>query len=146
MGNFKYLWLGFRGRFCPIRRPLFQGSRRGTDGWFLSSMIVSSEPTAPSRLRSGEGRRDILSPVAGFLLKPTRGSSAANGLTPFGSGPSLSDHDHDRPPPLQIQWSRLVALGADHRKLVPKFSDDAPHKEGLKPACLALAPRAGEVS
>src|SRR5262249_3243638 len=108
--------------------------------------IVSSEPTAPSRLRSGEGRRGILSPVAGFLLKPTRGSSAANGLTPFGSGPSLSDHDHDRPPPLQIQWSRLVALGADHRKLVPKFSDDAPHKEGLKPACLALAPRAGEVS
>src|SRR5207244_3645159 len=55
------LGLYIRGRFCPIRRPLFQGSRRGTDGRLLSSMIVSSKPTAPSRLRSAEGRRGILS-------------------------------------------------------------------------------------
>jgi hypothetical protein len=74
--------LGFRGRFCPIRRPLFQGSRRGTDGWLLSSMIVSSEPTAPSRLRSDQGRRGILCLGAGLLLKPTRSSSAASGSTP----------------------------------------------------------------
>src|SRR5262249_28577798 len=81
--------LGFRGRFCPIRRPLFQGSRRGTDDWLLSSMIVSSEPTAPSRLRSDEGRQGILSPVVGLLLKATHSSSAASGSTPYGSGPSL---------------------------------------------------------
>src|SRR5215472_12627374 len=79
--------LGFRGRFCPIRRPLFQGSRRGTDGRLLFSMIVSSEPTAPSRLRSDQGRQGILSPVVGLLLKPTRSSPAANGspLPPFGT-------------------------------------------------------------
>jgi len=52
-------------------------------------MIVSSEPTAPSRLRSDQGRRGILSPVAGLLLKPTRSSSAANGSTPDGSRPCL---------------------------------------------------------
>jgi hypothetical protein len=73
----------------PIRRPLFQGSRRGTDGWLLSSMIVFSEPTAPSRLRLDQGRRSILCPVAGFLLKPALSSSAANGSTPYRSIPSL---------------------------------------------------------
>src|SRR5215471_7513781 len=72
-----------------VNRPLFQGSRRGTDGRLLFSMIVSSEPTSPSLLRSGEDRRGILSPVVGLLWKPTRGSSAARGCTPHGSGPSL---------------------------------------------------------
>src|SRR5690242_18398842 len=48
--------LGFRGRFCPIRRPLFQGSRRGTDGRLLSSMMVSSEPTARPQDSHGDGR------------------------------------------------------------------------------------------
>ena len=78
LGSFWVRLVGFRGRFYPIRRPLFQGSRRGTNGWVLSSMIVSSEPTAPSRLRSDQGRRGILCPVAGLLLKPARSSSAAN--------------------------------------------------------------------
>jgi hypothetical protein len=89
-------------------------------------MIVSSEPTAPSRLRSGEGQGAFY-PGAGFLLKPIRGSSAANGSTPYGSGPSrwLTVIMTVRRPCKPLEWSRLVALGADRRKLVPEFSDDA---------------------
>jgi len=37
------------------------GSRCDADGWFLSSMIVSFEPTTPSRLQSGNDRLNILS-------------------------------------------------------------------------------------
>src|SRR5438105_9389612 len=70
--------LGFRGRFCRIRRPLFQGSRRGTDGWLLSSMIASSEPTAPSRLRSDEDRRGNLSPAAGPRRRAAYGPLASD--------------------------------------------------------------------
>jgi hypothetical protein len=43
--------------------------------------------------------------------------------------------------------SRLLALGADRRKLVPEFSDDAaPLRRRAEVACLALASLAGEVS
>src|SRR6516162_10714344 len=139
--------LGFRGRFCPIRRPLFQGSRRGTDGRLLSSMIVSSEPTAPSRLRSGEDRRGILSPVVGWLWKPTRGSRPPEGPHRSDRTLPVADGDHDCPPPLQTLSGRgslrsLLTAASWCRS----FGDDAAHEEGLKLACLALASRAGEVS
>ena len=66
-------------------------------------MIVSSQPTAPSRLRSDQGRRGILCPEPGLLAKPARSSSAVNGSTRYGSGSSLwlTVIDHDCSPPLR---------------------------------------------
>ena len=129
-----------------MRRPLFQGSRRGTDGMLLSSMIVSSEPTAPSRLRSDQGRWGILCPVAGLLLKPTRSSSAANVHAIRTETLPVADRVMTVRRPCKPQWSRLVALGAVHRKVVPGFSDDVAPLRRAEVACLALASRAGEVS
>jgi len=125
---------------------LFQGSRRGTDGRLLSSMIVSSEPTAPSRLRSDQGRRGILSPVAGLLLKTTC-RTAANGPTPHGSGAALrlTVIMTVRRPCKPLVVAARCARGY-RCKLVPEFSDDAAALRRAEVACLALASRAGEVS
>ena len=41
---------GFRGRFCPVRRPLFQGT---------FCMIASIEPTAPPQLPPISGRGNL---------------------------------------------------------------------------------------
>jgi len=109
-------------------------------------MIVSSEPTAPSRLRSGEDRRGILSPVVGLLWKPTRGSSAT-GSTPYGLGPSLwlTVIMTVRRPCKPLVVAARCARGY-RCKLVPEFSDDAAALRRAEVACLALASRAGEVS
>lgn len=61
----------YRPHVLGLQRSLLtdeasQGSRRAADDWFLSSMIVSSEPTTPSRLRSGNDRRGILIAMAGL--------------------------------------------------------------------------------
>src|SRR6266481_5197675 len=93
-----------RGRFCPIRRPLFQGSRRGTDGRLLSSMIVSSKPTAPSRLRSAEGRRGILS-RGGRKTRPWFIGRQRVHVIRIGTL-SVRDRDHDCPPPRQALSGR----------------------------------------
>jgi len=42
--------LRFQRALLPNKAPFVPGDRGGIDGWLLSSMIVSSEPTAPSRL------------------------------------------------------------------------------------------------
>ena len=85
--------------------------------------------------------------VAGLVWKPTRGSSAARGCTPHGSGPSLwltVIMTVRRPcKPLVVA---ALALGAHRRKLVPEFSDDAAPLRRAEVACLALASLAGEVS
>ena len=47
---------------------------------------------------------------------------------------------------LQRAWISGEALGADRRKLVPEFSDDAAPLRKADVACLALASLAGEVS
>jgi hypothetical protein len=96
--------LGFRGRFCPIRRPLFQGSRCGTDGGLLSSMIVSSKPTAPSRLRSAEGRPGILS-LGGRKTRPWFIGRQRVHAIRIGTLP-VADRDHDCPPPRQAVSGR----------------------------------------
>jgi hypothetical protein len=77
-----------------MRRPLFQGSRRGTDDCLLSGMIVSSDPTTPSRLRPGNARPCILSPMAGSRRKPARGSLAVK----------RSRHSDRAPPCGRPQW------------------------------------------
>src|SRR5215469_3353833 len=106
-------------------------------------MIISSEPTAPSRLRSDQGRRDILCPVAGLLLKPTHSSSAANGSGPYGSGPSLwRTVIMTVRRPCEPLWSRLVALRVDRRKdWCRSFNDDAAPlrraEVGVSRPCLA---------
>jgi hypothetical protein len=85
-------------------------------------MIVSSEPTAPSRLRSGEDRRGIYPrwpETRPWFIGRQRVHAIRIGTLP------VADRHHDCLPPLQTLQSRLVALGADRRKLVPKFSDDA---------------------
>jgi len=76
---------------------LFQGSRRSTDGWLLSSMIVSSEPTAPSRLRSGEDRRGIYPRWP--ETRPWFISRQPVHAIRIGALP-VADRDHDCPPPL----------------------------------------------
>src|SRR5215472_9747105 len=99
--------LGLRGRFCPIRRPLFQGSRRGADGWLLSSMIVSSEPTAPSRLRSDRGPARHSIPGGRLVIETYPkfiGRQRVHAIR-IGTLP-VANRDHDCPPPLQTLCGR----------------------------------------
>ena len=113
------------------RAVLFRGSRRGADGWLLSSMIVSSEPTAPSRLRSDQGRRGNSMP--GGLPVVHRAPT----FTPYGSGPSLWLTVWPLQPLRGRGWLRSALIAASWYRSQP------PH---IRVARFALPSRAGEVS
>ena len=52
---------GFSGRFWPIRRPLFHGSRRGAGTEMSVAMVVSIEadPCHPSATSPSTGRHSL---------------------------------------------------------------------------------------
>ena len=108
-------------------------------------MIVSSEPTAPSRLRSGEDRQGILSPAIGWLWKTYPWFIGRQRVQAIRIGTlTMAERDHDCPPLLQT----LSGRGSLRSALISgswcrSSAEMPPHEEGLKLACLALALRAG---